>query len=208
MFQIKQLASRGNDRFGLTMIVASLVAIALIVATLLWHQKETGETQIRIQGVSLARMLSGLPYAQLVPPRGQHTLLSTIFQSQNDPNFAYATIVDTENKPVSIASVPGLTMPSMDWPDRPVGWPSDRTLTTSKGESVMEFYTPLYADGSIAAYLRLGYFLPGMSINLKQLPFFATLALIIFLLTPLFYLLVRKEIRPLREANAKISMVI
>lgn len=208
MSQFKHLASRGNDRLGLMMIVASLVAIALIVATLLWHQKETEEAQIRMQGVSLSRMLSGLPYAQLVPPGGQQTLLNTIFQSQNDPNFAYAAIVDTENKPVSVASMPGLMVPSMDWPDQPVGWLSDRTLTTSNGESVVEFYTPLYADGSIAAYLRLGYFLPGTSVSLKQLPFFATLALIIFLLTPIFYFLVRNEVRPLQEANAKIANVL
>ncbi len=208
MFQFKHLRFHGNDRLGLAMIVASLVAIALIVATLLWHQKETEETQIRMQGVSLARMLSGLPYAQLVPPGGQQTLLNTIFQSQNDPNFAYAAIVDTDNKPVSVASAPGLTVPSMDWPDKPVGWLSDRTLTTSNGKRVIEFYTPLYADGSIAAYLRLGYFRPGTNVSLKQLPFFATLALIIFLLTPIFHFLVRNEVRPLREANAKIANVI
>ena len=49
---------------------------------------------------------------------------------------------------------------------------------------------------------------PDDGVSLKQLPFFATLALIIFLLTPLFYLLVRNEVRPLREANAKIADVI
>ncbi len=185
MFQIKQLASRGDDRFGLMMIFASLVAIALIVAIISWHQKETEKTQIRMQGVSLARMLSGLPYAQLVPTADQRNLLSTIFQTQNDPNLAYAAIINTENKPVAVASAPGLTVPSMDWPDGPVAWPSDRTLSTSQGESVIEFYTPLYADGSIAAYLRLGYFLPATSVSLEQLPFFATLALIIFLLTSL-----------------------
>ena len=208
MLEFKHLRPRGNDRLGLAMIVASLAAIALIVATLLWHQKETRETQIRMQGVSLTRMLSGLPYAQLVPPAGQQSLLSTIFQSQNDPSFAYAAIINTENKPVSVASAPGLTVPSMDWPDKPVGWLSDRTLTTNNGANIVEFYTPLYTDGSITAYLRLGYFLPGTSISLEQLPFFATLALFVFLLTPLFYLLVRNEIRPLREANEKISTVI
>jgi PAS domain S-box-containing protein len=36
----------------------------------------------------------------------------------------------------------------------------------------------------------------------------ATLALIIFLLTPLFYFLMRNEVRPLQQANAKISAVI
>jgi len=190
------------------MILASLFAIALIVVTLLWHQKETRETQIRTQGVSLTQMLSGLPYAQLLPSPGQQSLLRTIFQSQNDPDFAYVAISDMQNQPVSVATAPGKTVPSMDWPDTPAAWLSDRTVTTSNGESVIEFYAPLYVDGVIVAYLRLGYILPDMGISLEQLPFFATLALIIFLLTPLFYFLVRNEIRPLQQANAKISAVI
>ncbi len=190
------------------MILASLFAIALIVMTLLWHQNESQEKQIRAQGVSLAQMLSSLPYEQLVAPLGRQSLLGTIFQSQKDRNFAYATIVNKENQPISVAAAPGITVPSMDWPDASVGWLSDRTMTTAKGENIIEFLAPVYADGAIAAYLRLGYVLPGMGISFEQVPFFATLALIIFLLTPLFYLLVRNEIRPLRQANAHISTAI
>jgi len=208
MFDFKRLRFRGNDRLGLAMIMASLVAITLIVVTLLWNQKENREAQIRIQGVSLARMLSRLPYEQLIPVQGQQDLLSTIFQSQNDPNFAYAAIISTDNSLVSAASAPGLTIPPMDWPEQPVGWLSDRSVTTSNGATITEFYTPLYANDSITAYLRLGYELPGMGISLEQLPFLATLALIIFLLTPLFYFLVRNEVRPLREASDRITTII
>ena len=88
------------------MIVASLFAIALIVATLLWHQKESQEKQIRAQGVSLAQMLSGLPFEQLVAPLGQQSLLGTIFQSQKDQNFAYVTIINTANITITIAPYP------------------------------------------------------------------------------------------------------
>ncbi len=208
MFDFKHLRFRGNDRLGLAMIVASLVVITLIVATLLWNQRESREAQIRVQGVSLARMLTGLPYEQLIPLQGRQGLLSTIFQSQNDPNFAYAAIISTDNNLLSVAAAPGITIPPMDWPDRPVGWLSERLVATSNGENVIEFYTPLYADDSIAAYLRLGYKIPGMGVSVEQLPFLATLALIIFLLTPLFYFLVRNEVRPLREASDRISTII
>ena len=208
MFDFKHLRSSGNDRLGLVMIVASLFAITLIVVTLLWHQKESQEKQIRTQGISLAQMLSRLPYTQFVAPAGQQSLLATIFQSQKDRNFAYATIIDRDNQPVSVAAAPGIIVPSMDWPDTPVGWLSDRAVTTAKGENIIEFLAPVHADGAIVAYLRLGYILPGMGISFEQVPFFATLALIIFLLTPLFYLLVRNEVRPLRQANAQISTAI
>ena len=113
MFGFKHLRSSVNDRLGLAMIVASLVAIALSVATLLWNQKESREAQIRVQGVSLTRMLSGLPYSQLQPAQGQQDLLNTIFQSQNDETFAYAAIIDTDNQLISAATAPGITVPPM-----------------------------------------------------------------------------------------------
>jgi PAS domain S-box-containing protein len=208
MFGVKHLRIRGNDRIGLMMIVASLVAITLTVATLLWNQKESQEKQIRTQGVSLTRMLSGLPFEQLVPLRGQQDLLSIIFQSQNDPNLVYAAVVDTENALISVASAAGSTMPATDLPGEPVVWLSDRMVTTTDGATVIEFNTPLYVDKSVAAYLRLGYLQPVVGVSLEQVPFLATLGLIIFLLTPLFYFLVRKEVRPLREANERITSII
>ena len=208
MIEFKHLRFRGSDRLGLAMIVASLVAITLTVATLLWHQKESQEKQIRTQGVSLARMLSGLPYEQLVPSQGRQDLLNTIFQSQHDPNFVYAAIVDPENNPIAVASAPGSTVPLMDFPDKPVGWLSDRMVSASNGDNIIEFYSPLHAGKNTVAYLRLGYRQPVVGVSLEQVPFLATLGLIIFLLTPLFYLLVRKEVRPLREANEKITTII
>ena len=190
------------------MIVASLVAIALSVATLLWNQKQNREAQIRVQGVSLTRMLGELPYSQLQPTQGQQDLLSTIFQSQNDENFAYAAIIDTADRLISVATAPGITVPPMDWPDKPAAWLSDRSVVTSSGERIIEFFTPVHADGETTAYLRLGYRLPGMGVSMEEIPFLATLALIIFLLTPLFYFLVRKEVRPLKEASERMTTIV
>ena len=204
----KHLRFRGSDRLGLAMIVASLVAISLTVATLLWNQKESQERQIRTQGVSLTRMLSGLPFEQLAPSQGQQNLLNTIFQSQHDPNFAYAAIVDTQNNPIVVASASGSTLPLTDFPDKPVGWLTDRIVTASNGDNIIEFYSPLQTGDDTIAYLRLGYFQPVVGVSIDQVPFLATLGLIIFLLTPLFYLLVHKEVRPLREANEKITTII
>jgi PAS domain S-box-containing protein len=208
MIVFKHLKFRGNDRLGLAMIVASLVAISLTVATLLWNQKESQEKRIRAQGVSLTRMLSGLPYEQLVPSEGQQDLLNTIFQSQHDLNFVYAAIVDTQNNPIAVASAHGSTMPLVDFPEKPAGWLSDRVVRASNGDNIIEFYSPLQLSEERVAYIRLGYRQPVMGVSLEQVPFLATLGLIIFLLTPLFYLLVRKEVRPLREANEKITAII
>jgi len=208
MIKKNEISSHGNDRLGLKMIAASLIAIALIIAIHLWYQKSTQTEQVRIQGVSLTRALAGLPFDQLIPENSRQSLISTVFQSQNDPNFAYAAIIDANNVPVTVATAPGVVVPPMEMPSRPAGWLSDRMVTTGDGHEAIEFYAPLYNEGSVDAYLRLGYFLPQFGINREQLPFFATLALIIFLLTPFFYLLVRQEIRPLRQASSNISNLI
>ena len=54
----------------------------------------------------------------------------------------------------------------------------------------------------LAGHIRLGYLKPGIGIAIDQLPFLATLALPIFLLTPLFYFLIRREVRPLQKVNS------
>ena len=72
----------------------------------------------------------------------------------------------------------------------------------------MEFHAPVLDQGRLAGYIRLGYFKPGFGLSHDQVPFFATLALPIFLLTPLFYFLVRREIRPLRKVNSELKNLI
>jgi PAS domain S-box-containing protein len=208
MIESKHLRFRGNDRLGLAMIVASLVAISLTVATLLWNQKESQEKQIRAQGVSLTRMLSSLPYEQLVPSQGQQDLLDTIFQSQRDSSFVYAVIVDGENNPIAVASAPGMIIPQTSFPDKQVAWLSDHMVTASNGDSIIEFYSALRSGGDSTAWIRLGYLQPVVGVSIEQVPFLATLGLIIFLLTPIFYFLVRKEVRPLRQANERITTII
>ena len=51
-----------NERLGLSMIAASLVVIVLIVGLLFTYQQKSETDHIRQQGVSLARVLSSIPY--------------------------------------------------------------------------------------------------------------------------------------------------
>lgn len=56
-----------SDRIGLVVVLASLTAIAAIVYLVFQHQNGDRVADIRGQGVSLVRALSGVPYDQLVP---------------------------------------------------------------------------------------------------------------------------------------------
>ena len=67
---------------------------------------------------------------------------------------------------------------------------------------MLEFSRPAAMARASTGTVRLGYFRPSGGIAIGELPFLATLALAVFLLTPIFYLLVRHEIRPMRTIMA------
>ena len=50
----------------------------------------------------------------------------------------------------------------------------------------------MLVDGDLAAYVRIGYLEPSFAVAYRTLPFFAWIALPIFLLAPLFYYLIRQ----------------
>ncbi len=185
------------------MILASLTVIALIISGLLSYQRDTRTEQIRAQGVGLARLLSGLSLRQLVPERGQQGLLQML-ASQAGEELAYAAVVDRAGKPLLEVSPSGVVIPPGVIGQTPSEWLSEQALTTTGG-SIMEFQAPVIEAGELAASVRLGYFQPGVLPSYAEVPFFAMLALPIFLLTPLFYLLLKREMRPLVAASSEIE---
>ena len=198
-----------NERLGLSMIAASLVVILLIVGLLFTYQQKSETNHIRQQGVSLVRVLSSLPYSQVAPDDERSSVLSILRHSQANRSFAYLAVVDRHGKPVNEIIAPGVIMPAAAVPSAPAAWLGERTLVADgDGQSFLEFHAPLLAEGHLAGYVRLGYFQPGFALGSDQLPFMATFALPVFLLTPLFYFLLKHEIRPLRRANEQLDTLI
>ena len=198
-----------NERLGLMMIAASLTVIVLTVALLFSYRQKEDEAHIREQGVSLARVLSRLPFVQLLPTAGHQGVLSLLQHGQVNSAFAYLLIVDPQGTVLNEVSSPGVIAPKVPLAQNPTSWLEERTLRLgSDGRAVQEFHAPLFDQGQLAGYLRLGYFKPGFGLAAEQVPFFATLALPIFLLTPLFYFLVRREIRPLQKINSQIDQLV
>ena len=196
-----------NERLGLTMIGASLLVIGLIIALMFHYQRTTRAAAINAQGVSLTKILSEMDYRRLVPASGQRGVLQAIGYRQDETEFAYAAIVDTNGKPVTDVSSPGVIVPEFPPSPEPAAWLGTRTVPLGTGEAI-EFYAPLFQDSVLAGHLRLGYFKPSFGLSYEQLPFLATLALPIFLLTPLFYLLIRREVRPLTQASGEIETLL
>ena len=60
-------------------------------------------------------------------------------------------------------------------------------------------------DGNLAGFVRIGYFGTPSLLGLEQISFSALLALPVFLLTPLFYFLMRREMKPLAALGRQIQ---
>lgn len=195
------------DRIGLVVVVASLLAIAAIVFLLFQKQQDNQMAEIRTQGVSLARAISGVPYKQLAPGGQQQGVVQALHQGAANKMLAYVSISDRQGLTVVEAVADGVIVPRANIPDEPSAWLGDVEHTTGH-DRYIEFHAPLFQDGDLRGFVRLGYFYPADGLSVEQVPFLAMVALPVFLLTPLFYFLLRMEVRPIKAANDEISRLI
>ncbi|MEN8177430.1 MAG: PAS domain-containing sensor histidine kinase [Pseudomonadota bacterium] len=198
-----------NERLGLVMIVASLLVMGVVLFLLFDHQRETRLTQARNQGIGLARVLGGMPWQELAPESGGSNILQALRQGQNNPDFAYAVLVDVNGKSISESTVSGIIIPNIPIPNEPAAWMGERVLEGDADDaSFIEFHAPIFSASDLRGYVRLGYHRPELGFRFRELPFFATLVLPVFLLMPLFYFLLRHEIRPLRKMNENLEQML
>jgi PAS domain S-box-containing protein len=198
-----------KERLGLLMILASLAVIMLTVGLLFAYQQRSEEAHIRKQGVSLVRLLSRMPFDEVVPRNSKQGVLSVLEHIMDKSAFSYLAIVNANNRLLSVITMSDVLVPSAPMPASPASWLGERVLEQDEsGRVITEFHAPLLDDGMLAGHIRLGYLKPGIGINLEQLPFLATLALPIFLLAPLFYFLIRREVRPLQKVNSKLDQLV
>lgn len=198
-----------GERVGLLMVASSLLVILVISGLLLHYQRDARREQARIQGVSLVRLLSRVPYERLVRGGGEHGPLQVIKHTQRNPDFAYAVIVDAGGRLLAEVTTPGAIVPGVSIGADPSSWLGERVLEPpGEGRRIHDFSAPILSGGRVVAHVRIGFFEPGYGIALEQAPFFGLLALPIFLLTPLSYLLIRREVRPLSAASAQLQSLV
>jgi signal transduction histidine kinase len=195
------------DRIGLVIVVASLLAISAIVFLLFQKQHASQMTEIRTQGVSLARAISGVPYEHLAPGGQQQGVVQALHQGAANKTLAYVTISDHQGLTVTEEVTDGVIVPLANIPGEPAAWLGDLEHTTGS-ERYIEYHAPLLQDGELKGFVRLGYFYPVGGLSVEQMPFLAMVALPVFLLTPLFYFLLRREVRPIKAANDEISRLV
>ncbi len=194
-----------RERLGLSMMAASLLAITVVCVLLYMHTLSEREQRTRAQGLSLLRALATLQPEQLTPQTNPTSILRTLPITDEGGDFAYATVTDVSGTPVAEVARPGILVPTWVPPAKPAAWLGERTLALSDGTPAIEFYAPILAGTEYAAHLRLGYVKPGLAQIAASMPFYASIALVVFLLMPLFYFLMRREVRPLKAAAAELT---
>ena len=195
------------DRIGLVIVVASLLVITAIVFLLFGSQRDRQLADIRTQGVSLARAISGVPYGQIVPGGQQQGVVKALLHGAGNKKLAYVTISDRRGLTIAESVADGLITPAAKIPTEPSAWLGDVEQTAGQHRFI-EFHAPLLQQGDLQGFVRLGYFYPNGGLSLEQVPFIAMVALPVFLLVPFFYFLLKREIRPIRAANEEISRII
>ncbi len=197
-----------NDRLGLLMIFATLAVIAMTVAAIVMQQGRSHERQIRAQGIGLSRALSSLPFDQLAPQGGRPGLLQTLLGIQRSADFAYGLLVSPAGVKLAEVVAPTTLVPDSVLPRDAAGWVGDhQLLSPGDGRRIREFYGPVLADGNLAGFVRLGYYNTAPWLGSDQLSFAALLALPIFMLAPLFYFLMRREMKPLAALGEQMQSI-
>lgn len=193
-----------GERFGFVMIIATLLVIILIAGQFLLHRQKNRTSAIKSEGRSVVRLLAKLPYQQLIPLQGQNSILDLLNRKQSNSDFAYAMIINLLGQPLAITASDKVTIPNIDLKNEKNLWLTEHELTSQKDDRILiEFRAPVLNASKLAGYIRVGYFKP--KLELTEISFIAQLALPIFLLVPLTYLLLRRELKPLKLVGMEIN---
>ncbi len=193
------------ERIGHWMIASSCMAVLGIVVLLVSSQVTSRQEQTLVLGRSLVQLLAKVPYERLVPGPGERGFLDALREARKDPDFAYATVLDAAGRPMAEVVAEGLSVtPSLVRRER-TAWVGDRVLrNASGGRSIHEFLSPILSAGRVIGHVRVAFFAPDLAAVLDDTRFLISLVLPLVLVAPLFYLLIRRERRPLSIVQERV----
>ncbi|WP_306392958.1 sensor histidine kinase [Telluria beijingensis] len=193
------------NRIGIILIACALAAITLVVALLVVRQQDSQAAQVRIKGVGLVKSLSTVPMTLLADDGKSGGLLAALLAYHDNGDFAYATIGDASGRTLAEVAGRGSMTPAVPLPASAANGFGERTLAASQGAGALrEFYGPL-ADRSMGTlFVRVGFNQPGYTVLAQDVSFLAVLALAMFLVVPVVYLVIKREMRPLAALSTQL----
>lgn len=203
---------RGTDKdfTGILMIAASLAVIAMIFGILLIQRENESLANKRNVGVSLIKVLSNIPADELKDGTRFFPLMQNLLLAQTESGLQYIALTDQDGRIFHDITVAGVTTPPSSMDKDPSSWANaEKTNELGNGQKVLEYYGPIFKQGSLSGFVRIG-FLNGnqwFGLRASQISFLGGIALPIFLLTPIFIILMRREIRRLTSVLPKLSLL-
>ncbi|WP_137173059.1 cell wall metabolism sensor histidine kinase WalK [Massilia sp. HP4] len=193
------------NRIGIILIACALAAITLVVALLVVRQQDSQAAQVRIKGVGLVKSLSTVPMALLTDNGKSGGLLAALLAYHDNGEFAYATIGDASGRTLAEVAGRGSMTPVVPLPAGAANGFGERALPASEGAAALrEFYGPL-ADRSMGTlFVRVGFYQPRYTVLAQDVSFLALLALAMFLVVPVVYLVIKREMRPLAALSTQL----
>jgi signal transduction histidine kinase len=186
------------NRIGIALIFSALGVIALVVILLIVRQQNSRVAEVRAKGVSLTRSLSTIPVKLLGSDAPGLGVLNTLFAYQDNGDLAYAAILDASGRTLTDVAGRGTFVPAAALPPDATTTFGERTLPDKDHpRGLIEFYGPLADRSQGQAFVRVGFHQPGYAVLARDVSFLALLALMMFLLVPLIYVVIKREMAPL-----------
>lgn len=195
-----------NDRLGFLLIAASLVVIVIVGGLLYQQQVSLHDDKTRVHGVALTRALAASDFSKLALDSDKGRLIRNLVNVQDNEDFAYVLVMNPAGGKLVEHTSLGSIAPPATMPSEPYAWFGEHQLNSpGDGRAIREFFAPVMSDGQLGGFVRAGYYRKTAQRFSKLLSSFAVMALPIFLLTTLSYLLIRREIRPLNQLCEKME---
>lgn len=195
------------NRIGIVLIASALAVIGLVVTLLVLRQQDSRALEVRAKGTSLARSLGTIPVSVLGGTTGAG-LLGTLFAYQDNGDLAYAAVTDAAGRTLADVAGRGTLIPSAALPGDAATAFGERTLPAAGGAApIREFYGPLLDRSQGQAFVRVGFHQPAYAVLPRDVSFLASLALMMFLLVPLIYIVIKREMAPLDTLNRQLRQL-
>jgi signal transduction histidine kinase len=194
-----------NNRIGMILVVSSLVVIALVMTLLLQRQQTERAEQVRVQGLGVVRSLSALPSSILAPAQGRPGVLDSVLAYRDNPDFAYAAVSADDGRNLAEVTSPGVIVPASA-PLAVTGFDERPVAAAQNQRAIREFRGPV-ASAAGRMQVRIGYFEQRPIAAMKDLQFYALIALAMFLLVPLIYFVIKREMAPLAALGEQLTAI-
>lgn len=189
---------------GLLVIAITLLVIVLTGVILMNAEQQRRMDAIRSDGATLTRILSDMPRQQLSSSSSNSGLIQLLKNYSSDNALVYVVVADKEGRTVNEIGAHGIRPPDVVFSESEPLWLNQHYFHTGDSE-IIEFRKPILGNQQqVVGYVRSGYVSPEMSFPGEDASLLAQIALPIFLLVPVFYFLLYREMKPLHYANSQL----